>query len=142
MNIIMCKPSLIFALLCSLLLSSGLTAEESDAEKSQEPFQYFKISPNILTTYQNTGRKMKYVVVQIQVVVRGDKHFELIELHTPLIQDALTDFFNSQDKAVIEDLSQRETLRQQATETVAKVIQEETGEEVVKNILFTQYVYQ
>jgi len=124
---------------------SAAAEEESDEDAEEvvlEPLQYFKIAPNILTTYQNTGKKMKYIVVQVQVVVRGDDNFALIDLHTPLLQDALTDLFNRQDKKVIEDLSQRESLRLQATERVASVMKEEVGEDIVENVLFTQYVFQ
>ncbi len=125
-------------LIAAISASTQLKAEEED----KEPLRYFKINPNILTTYQTTGKKMKYIVVQVQIVVRGEKNYDLIELHMPLLQDALTDFFNRQDKSTIEDLKQRETLRQQATERVSQVIEEETGEDIVKNVIFTQYIFQ
>ncbi len=115
------------------------TAKEQEEEL---PIRYFQISPNIMTFYQSTGRKIGYVVVQVQVVVRGDENLTLLETHLPLMQDALIDFFNRQDKTVIQDLKQRESLRQQATQRVAKVLEEEVGHKVIENILFTQYVYQ
>ncbi len=121
-------------------------AEETEAaeksEENKEPVLYYEIHPNILTFYQNTGRKIGYIVVQVQVVVRGQENYDLIEFHLPLLQDALTDFFNRQDKAVIHDLQQRGMLRTQAKERISQVLEEEIGEKIVEDVLFTQYVYQ
>jgi flagellar protein FliL len=137
------KLALLFALFNLLLASSSFAAEEAKAEEEQkEPVMYYMITPNLMTFYQNSGRKMGYVVVQVQVVVRGQDNFDLLDLHLPLLQDALTDHFNRQDKAVITDLKQRETLRQQTTEILAKVIKEEVGKDVVENVLFTSYIFQ
>ncbi|WP_168204269.1 flagellar basal body-associated FliL family protein [Aliikangiella coralliicola] len=121
------------------------SAEETATEEPEEnklPLMYYQIAPNILTFYQSTGRKIGYIVVQVQIVVRGQDDFDLIDLHLPLMQDALIDFFNRQDKKTIEDLTQRESLRQQATQRIAEVIQDEVGRNIVENVLFTQYVFQ
>jgi len=115
--------------------------EEGEIVK-KKPLHYFKINPNIITTYQNTGKKMKYIVVQVQIVVRGEDNYDTVETHMPLLQDALTDFFNRQDKIIIEDLAQRETLRLKALERVDEVLLEELGEDVIEGLIFTQYVYQ
>ncbi|MCW8877511.1 MAG: flagellar basal body-associated FliL family protein [Kangiellaceae bacterium] len=119
--------------------------EETEEEKKEEeklPIKYFQIAPNIMTFYQSSGRKMGYIVVQVQIVTRGDDNLELLETHLPLMQDALIDFFNRQEKKVVQDLTQRESLRQQATEKIAQVIKDEVGYDVVENVLFTQYVFQ
>ena len=130
-------------LLFSGYLSAAEEAETAETEEvSKEPFMYYQISPNIMTFYQNTGRKMGYIVVQVQVVVRGQEDFDTVELHLPLLQDTLVGFFNSQDKATIQDLQQREVLRNQAKEKVAEVLKEELGRDIVENLLFTQYVFQ
>ena len=132
-------------LLSLTMLASALGAAESEpeaAKENKEPPIYFQIDPNILTFYQNSGRKFGYVVVQVQVVVRGQDNADLLELHMPLMQDALIDFFNRQDKATIQDLKQRESLRQQAKQVVSQVIQQEVGSDIVDNLLFTQYIFQ
>lgn len=136
--------SVFFFLIFSGFLFAAEPAEEADAaeEESKEPFMYYQISPNIMTFYQDTGRKMGYIVVQVQVVVRGQDDFDAIDLHLPLLQDTLVGFFNSQDKATIQDLQQRENLRSQAKTKVAEVLKEELGREIVENLLFTQYVFQ
>lgn len=123
---------------------SGFTlAEESKAEEEKkEPLMYYRIDPNILTFYQNTQRKLGYIVVQVQVTVRGQDNYDLVEFHLPLIQDALIDFFNRQDETTVKDLQKREELRQQATSKVAEVIKEQTGKNPVEELLFTQYVFQ
>ena len=126
-----------------VLATSVIAAEEGeDAEaENKEPLKYYLISPNIMTFYQNSGRRMGYIVVQVQLVVRGQDDLDLIDLHKPLLQDTLTDFFNRQEKATVEDLKQRESLRSQAHQRVAAVVKEEVGRELVENLLFTQYIF-
>jgi len=126
----------------STLLKAEQEAEGDGDEVRAEPIMYFEIEPNILTFYQGTGKKIGYVVVQVNIAVRGQENYDLVELHTPLIQDKLIDFFNQQDKSVIQPFSEREKLRLKAKESVVAVLKEETGKDVIENLLFTDYVYQ
>jgi len=149
MNIILSRLLTILALMFTLTVPAPLLAEEEEVEEVEEveesdlePIMYFEIEPNILTFYQGTGKKIGYVVVQINVAVRGQENYDLIELHVPLIQDNLIDFFNRQDKSVIQPFSEREKLRLQAQSSVEAVLQEEIGKDIVENLLFTNYVYQ
>ncbi len=143
MNIILNRLFIIMALWLTLITPTPLLAEEEEGEEVDlEPIMYFEIEPNILTFYQGTGRKIGYVVVQINVAVRGQENYDLIELHVPLIQDNLIDFFNKQDKSVIQPFSEREKLRLQAQASVEAVLQEEIGKDIIENLLFTNYVYQ
>jgi len=132
-----------------ILLATGYTyptlieAKEASEEQGEvKPIMYFDIEPKILTFYQGTGRKIGYVVVQVNIAVRGQENYDLVELHTPLIQDILIDFFNQQDKSTIQPFSERENLRIKAKESVITVLKEETGKDVIDNLLFTDYVYQ
>ncbi len=128
------------SVLTLLTFNQPLLAEEG--EESKEPLMYYRIDPNILTFYQNTGKKLGYVVVQIHVSVRSQDNYDLVEFHLPLIQDALIDFFNRQDTETIKSLEKREELRQQATTRVAEVLKEETNKDLIEEILFTQYIFQ
>lgn len=128
----------------SFSLSSILHAEtdEGDNEEEALPLMYYQIDPNILTLYQSTSRKLGYIVVQVQIVVRGQENYDLVELHKPLMQDAFIDFFNRLDKKTVQDLAQRETIRQQASKRVAQVLEEEIGNNIIEDVLFTQYIFQ
>ena len=136
----------ILSLILFLSIHTDVMAEEEveeDAETEElEALMYYAIEPNTLTFYQGTGKKIGYIVVQVNIAVRGQDNYDLVELHLPLIQDNLTDFFNRQDKSVIQDIKKRENLRQQAQASVTSILKEETGKDVVENLLFTDYVYQ
>ena len=134
----------LFLLLFIPFLAFGAeeAAEGEESEEKKLPLKYYQIAPNIMTFYQGTGKKMGYVVVQVQVVVRGEENLELVGIHLPLMQDALIDFFNRQEKKVIRDHTQRPTLQNQAKEKVAAALKEELGEDIIEDLLFTQYIFQ
>ncbi len=143
MNIILNRLLVILALLLTLMVPEKLFAEEEEGEEiEKEPLMYYEIEPNILTFYQGTGKKIGYVVVQINLAVRGQENYDLVELHVPLIQDNLIDFFNKQDKSIIQPFSEREKLRLQAQASVEAILQQEVGKDIIENLLFTNYVFQ
>jgi len=126
-------------------MSGKLLAEEEgegEAIPKLEPLMYYAVEPNTLTFYQGTGKKIGYIVVQVNIAVRGQENYDLVEVNLPLIQDNLIDFFNRQNKTIIQDIKQRENLRLKAKDSVALVLKEEVGKDVVENLLFTNYVYQ
>jgi len=134
----------ILSFLLLLTIHTGVIAEEEEQPEAEEleTLMYYAIEPNTLTFYQGTGKKIGYIVVQVNIAVRGQENYDLVDLHLPLIQDSLIDFFNRQDKSIIQDIKEREKLRQQAQASVSKVLKEETGKDVVESLLFTDYVYQ
>ena len=136
------KTLLIVTLLFSVLGSNTLLAEDEEEKPEKEPLMYFEVDPNILTFYQGTGKKIGYVVVQVNVAVRGQENYDLVELHLPLIQDNLIGFFNEQDKSVIQPFSEREKLRVAAKDSVAAVLKKEIGKDIIENLLFTNYIFQ
>ncbi len=133
---------LILLILVGFLYLPPIASAEEPAEEDKPELMYYEIEPNILTFYQGTGRKIGYVVVQVNVAVRGQDNYDLIELHMPLLQDVLIKFFNRQDKSVIQPFSEREQLRLKAMDVVKEALKEEIGKDIVENVLFTNYVYQ
>lgn len=138
------KLLILLILMIFLSLSGGASAEEAEGAEEVDiaELMYYEIEPNILTFYQGTGRKIGYVVVQVNIAVRGQDNYDLIELHMPLLQDVLIKFFNRQDKSVIQPFSERENLRLKAMEIVKEALKEEVGKDIIENVLFTNYVYQ
>jgi flagellar protein FliL len=133
---------LILLTLVGFLYLPPIASAEEPVEEDKPELMYYEIEPNILTFYQGTGRKIGYVVVQVNVAVRGQDNYDLIELHMPLLQDVLIKFFNRQDKSVIQPFSEREQLRLKAMDVVKEALKEEIGKDIVENVLFTNYVYQ
>ncbi len=138
----MTSKLLISLILISFLGLSQFANAEEAGEGEKAELMYYEIEPNILTFYQGTGKKIGYVVVQVNIAVRGQDNYDLIELHMPLLQDVLIKFFNRQDKSVIQPFSERENLRLKAMEIVKEALKEEVGRDIVENVLFTNYVYQ
>jgi len=129
-------------LLLATLPSFAFSAEEGEENAEQPPLMYFPVEPKTLTFYQGTGRKIKYIVVQVEIAVKGQDNYDLVEENLPLIQDALTDYFHSLDKSMVEDLAKRRQMQEEVKKRLNEVLQEETKVAPVEEVLFTDYMYQ
>jgi len=128
-----------------LALGSAVYAEEpaeGEEAKPEGPF-YFEIKKDIVTNYQrfdlkNTG----YLNVGVQLVVNEEDDLATLENHEPLIKDAFVRLINQRDEDQIQSLDHKEALRQQATEELQRLFQEELGQPVVQEVLFTNYLWE
>jgi flagellar FliL protein len=113
-------------------------------QEAQKPnIQYYDLDPNIITNYQKPpSRRLGFVTLDVQFQVRGEDALDILEYHKPLIEDALIDVINSQPEEVITDNSKRDEIRQAIKTKLTAVLKEETGKEVIEDVLFTKFIYQ
>lgn len=66
----------------------------------------------------------------------------IIELHQPLIRDAVIELLGQQSEDTIKSLSGREDLRKTLVEQLNSALLPETGRTIIADLLFTKYLYQ
>lgn len=128
-------------------LATGLlvaTALNVGAQEAQKPdIRYYDLDPNIITNYQKPpSRRLGFVTVDVQFQVTGEEGLDILDYHKPLIEDTLIDVINSQSEEVITDISQRDSIRNAIKTKLSAVLKEETGKEVIEDVLFTKFIYQ
>ena len=67
---------------------------------------------------------------------------ESLESNMPLIRNNLVTVFSSQEFSELQTPEGREILREAALETAQNILIEETGEEGLEQVLFTDFVIQ
>lgn len=100
---------IIFAL--SVLVSFTSMAEESNEPK----LAYFTLEPDLTTNFYTQGKKLGYIQVRIDIMVANDKDLAIIELHQPLIRDAVIELLGKQSSDTITSLAGREDLRKNSS---------------------------
>ncbi|MEW9798042.1 flagellar basal body-associated protein FliL [Alteromonas sp. CYL-A6] len=126
----------------SLLLSTlGFSLQ---ATAQQRPtFAYLGLEPDIVTNYLGpTSRKLGYVRVTMELMINSAEELEVAEHHMPLIRATAIEIFGQQPEEKVKSLTGREDIRKAILKAVQDLMKQETGAEVVKNVIFTKYLYQ
>jgi len=127
----------IFCLL-SLVISLPTFAEEESAPQ----LAYFTLEPDLTTNFYTKGKKLGYIQVRIDIMVASEADLQIIELHQPLIRDAVIELLGKQSEDTITSLAGREDLRKTLVSQLNETLLPETGKTIIADLLFTKYLYQ
>lgn len=131
-----CLVQLLFTL--SVLLSFSSLAEEEGEDK----LAYFTLEPDLTTNFYTKGKELGYIQVRIDIMVANSADLSIIELHQPLIRDAVIELLGKQSGDTITSLAGREDLRKTLVDKLNAILLPETGRTVIADLLFTKYLYQ
>ncbi|WP_114787969.1 flagellar basal body-associated protein FliL [Vibrio tetraodonis] len=131
-----CLVQLLFTL--SILLSFSSLAEGEGEDK----LAYFTLEPDLTTNFYTKGKELGYIQVRIDIMVANSADLSIIELHQPLIRDAVIELLGKQSGDTITSLAGREDLRKTLVDKLNAILLPETGRTVIADLLFTKYLYQ
>lgn len=126
----------LFALLCLFWASAPLMAEEPAAEP-----QYIELKPAFVGTI-GPGPKIQYLKVDVALRVNEPTAVDKVEYHDPLIRNALVGLFARQSGEALATLEGKEQLRAEALAAVRSVLEQEEGQPLVDDLLFTNLITQ
>ena len=124
--------------LCVLFTVGTLQAEEAVPEGPL----YYTIEPDIITNYQNSGQSLGYVRVTVDLMLESADQMPLVELHIPLLRDAINNLLAEQNRQEIRSLAVRNELAQLGRERLNDLLLKETGETPIRRLMFTKFLYQ
>lgn len=130
-------------LLLALLASPVWAADPAtDATTQQDGVAYHPMEPDIITNYLSEGKTLGYVRVTVELMADNHGDLKLLEVHDPLIRDAIIRLMGSKTAEQIKSLASREELRKECEARVNELLVRETGKKAVKELIFTKYLYQ
>ncbi|MDU0353467.1 flagellar basal body-associated protein FliL [Paraglaciecola aquimarina] len=122
------------------MLNSQNAAYGQDA--TQKNYAYFSIEPQIVTNFLSPSvRKVGFVTVSIELMLEDAKYLEEAEHHSPLLRSALIEVFGQQTEEKVRSLTGREDIRRHCLDQLRKLMRRETGSDMVKDVIFTKYLY-
>ncbi|WP_105188305.1 flagellar basal body-associated protein FliL [Pseudoalteromonas sp. T1lg48] len=126
--------NLLFALI--LLLTIGAP------KKAAADVGYYGFEPDIVANYISiSGRKLGYVRVTVDLMLEDINNLAVVEHHMPLLRDAIVEILSQEPEEKIKSLSGREEIRQKCLERINTLLQQETGQDIIRDLLFTKYLY-
>ncbi|MBT2153317.1 flagellar basal body-associated protein FliL [Pseudoalteromonas tetraodonis] len=121
------------------ILLVSLTSLSARAEST---VGYFGFEPDIITNYIGpSSKKMGYVRVTVDLMLNKTSDIAIVEHHTPLLRDALVEILSKEHENKIKSLTGREQIRLKSAEKLKSLLKEETGHEIIHDLLFTKYLY-
>jgi flagellar FliL protein len=128
------------------LMGSWLPAQAADAEKekpavTEDNYAYYGFEPEIVTNYISNRKKLGFVRISVELMVKDQQDLLAIQHHDPLLRAAIVEILGNQTEDKIKSLTGREEIRKECYQTVNRLLQQETGKELVVNLLFTRYLY-
>lgn len=103
-------------------------------------YVYFGFEPDIITNYVATKKKLGYVRLTVELMMEDSNNLEIIEHHAPLLRDAIITIIGQQPEDKIRSIRGRNEIKDMCEAKVKSLLTEETGQPVIKKILFTQWL--
>jgi len=132
------KLWLLASLLALLSYHSVINAQQT----ARKNYAYFSLEPEIVTNYLgSSARKLGFVRVSIELMLEESDFLEAAEHHSPLLRAAVIEVFGSQSEEKVKSLTGREDIRRTCLEKLKELMIRETGSEMIKDVIFTKYLY-
>lgn len=110
---------------------------------AQEEPAYYGFEPDITTNYiRDTDHfRMGYIRVAVEVMVDERGLLNQVEAHSALLTDTFIHIFSTASERQIKSLTGRDDLRMQCLEEARRLLRRETGDPIIRDVIFTKYIY-
>lgn len=102
---------------------------------------YIPLKPAIVVNYNSRGRQ-RFVEAKISLMLRSEAVLSAVELHMPMIRNSIVMTMGAQIYEDLQTPEGKEQLRQQLLKKTQEIVEAETGEPGVEQVLFTNFVMQ
>lgn len=103
---------------------------------------YIEMDPEFITNFQSQARQVGYVRVAVALKIASEKEADLVETHMPQLRNRLLDLIYAQTETQIKSHDAQEALRIETKTALQSILKEETGKEVIDEVLFTHFLWQ
>lgn len=127
--------------LCLAFVLSVLVTLSQTAKAEQKNIGYFGFEPDIITNYASNKRKIGFVRITAELMISDVANVGIVEHHSPLLRDAIIDVLIRQPEQKVKSMTGREEIRLKILDRLQELLEKETGQKIVQDILFTKYLY-
>ena len=139
----------LFSLFCLCLLlaqpvfaSEGGGEGEAEVDPNKPVISYFSLDPEIITNYITTNNEMGYIRIKVELMVNNAGDLALVTKHEPMIRDTINDILGQETVERIRSLKGRDEIRAECQNHINERLEKETGKQPVREVIFTNYLYQ
>ena len=117
---------------------------DENAVKKTPEIGYYTMDPDFVTNLAsaNPKEKLHYVRIKISLMLFDEKDKDVIVGLNPVLRDAILSVISAKDFTQISSNEGREKLRQECRERLTSVLQDKIGQNLVRDVLFLNYMFQ
>lgn len=134
------KKLLSACLILFTVVFSAYAADEKEAAPAGD-YAYYGFEPEIVTNYISNRKKLGFVKISVELMVKNPDDLVIVERHDPLLRAAIIEVLGNQAEEKIKSLTGREEIRRECFDMVNNLLTKEAGKPLVVNLLFTSYLY-
>ena len=79
--------------------------------------------------------------ITIELMLEDVNDLEKADHHSPLLRATAIEILGRQPEERVKSLTGREDIRRTFLDTMRKLMKEETGSNMIKDVIFTKYIY-
>ncbi len=122
-------------------MEEGMEGEAAMEEEVKKPAIYYPLKPSIIVNFEARGRQ-RFMQADLTFLIRDDDVIAAIELHMPMIRNALVLLMGGQLYEDVQTAEGKELMRVQCLQEVQRLLEQEIGKPGVEQVLFTNLVMQ
>lgn len=134
--------SLLLALLLVPSLQAVAESKGGEGEAAAPKVTYVALYPPLVGNYGSGGPRLKYYKADISLRVPSPEAKALVEANDPLLRNQLIMLFSQQTDDSLGSVEAKEALRQEALKELRQVMEQETGEAQIDDLLFNNLIVQ
>lgn len=136
-------------LLTACLMVFGVVFSVYAADEKETPpatlpvanYAYYGFDPEIVTNYISNRKKLGFVKISVELMVKNPEDLLILQRHDPLLRAALVEILGNQSEEKVKSLIGREEIRRECFDMLNNLIIKESGKSIILNLLFTSYLY-
>ncbi|WP_371196065.1 flagellar basal body-associated FliL family protein [Glaciecola sp. SC05] len=134
---------LIYMTVLAFMLVLSKTANAQSGEAGAPSIAYIALEPDIVTNYAgDNSERLGFLRITIEMMLDQPSMIPDLEHHMPLLRATAIEVIGAQPEQKVRSLTGREEMRRLILKRFRDIMVKETGEETVKDIIFTKYLRQ
>jgi flagellar protein FliL len=115
---------------------------EGEAAAVPSGIGYYTLDPEFITNFITTGPNLGYVRVKVDLMVDNAADIEILKKHDPLLRDAINTLLGAETQDDVKSQEGREKTRLACKAKIEELLTKEEGRKVIRDLLFTNFLYQ
>lgn len=128
--------------LCLLCFQNLLFAADEENAVVEKIPGYVALGEPMVLNLSNDSRRLTFLQIKADVLVKDDTAREVVEKHIPAIRHQLILLLSEQSALDMKTPVKREMVRQQATQQIREMLEKMTGNKDIEEVLFSSVLVQ